>query len=126
AETRTEAAETRAEKAESRTEAAETALQRVIEKDFAVVQTTASHAPKVSNKGELDSLTERQREILKLIAQGENTKSIAAALELSPKTVEYHRMKLMDSLKIHDVAGLVRFAVCVGLVEMTGGEGKAA
>jgi DNA-binding NarL/FixJ family response regulator len=73
----------------------------------------------------LEQLTERQREILCLIAQGQNTKTIAASLDLSPKTVEYHRAKLMDALKLHDVAGLVRFAIGAGLIKVTGGEGKA-
>ncbi|MGZ5528917.1 MAG: LuxR C-terminal-related transcriptional regulator [Limisphaerales bacterium] len=114
AETRTELAETRTEKAETRTEAAETALQRLIEKDFAIAKSPLIATPNVSMKGELDRCTERQRAILKLIAEGKNTKSIAAALELSPKTVEYHRMKLMVALKIQDIAGLVKFAVSVG------------
>jgi DNA-binding NarL/FixJ family response regulator len=73
----------------------------------------------------LEQLTERQRDILCLIAQGQNTKTIAASLDLSPKTIEYHRAKLMDALKLHDVAGLVRFAIGAGLIKMTGGEGKA-
>jgi DNA-binding NarL/FixJ family response regulator len=59
----------------------------------------------------LDRLTERQREILQLIAEGQTTKGIALTLKLSPKTVEYHRMQLMQSLKIFDVPGLVRFAL---------------
>ena len=61
-------------------------------------------------------MTSRQREILQLIAEGQNTKQIAEILQVSPKTVEYHRMKLMDCLKIHDVPGLVRFAMQFGLL----------
>ena len=79
-----------------------------------------------SELGKDFALMDHQREILRLIAQGENTKTIAANLELSPKTVEYHRAKLMDALKLHDVAGLVRFAIGTGLIKVTGGEGKAA
>jgi DNA-binding CsgD family transcriptional regulator len=67
-------------------------------------------------KGPLGRLTNRQREILQLIAQGQNTKQIAAILKISPKTVEYHRMKIMDYLNIHDVPGLVRFALRAGLI----------
>lgn len=67
-------------------------------------------------EGPLDRLTERQREILQLIAEGHNTKGIAATLKVSPKTVEYHRIRLMKVLNVHDVAGLVRFAIRVGLV----------
>ncbi|MEY2427545.1 MAG: hypothetical protein QOJ40_430 [Verrucomicrobiota bacterium] len=67
-------------------------------------------------KGPLDRLTGRQREILQLIAEGQTTKSIGLILKVSPKTVEYHRAKLMDSLNIHDVPGLVRLALGVGLI----------
>jgi len=67
-------------------------------------------------KSPLEELTGRQREILQLIAEGQNTKGIAEILKVSPKTVEYHRMKLMDCLNIHNVPGLVRFALRVGLL----------
>ncbi|MBI2947819.1 MAG: response regulator transcription factor [Verrucomicrobia bacterium] len=58
----------------------------------------------------LEYLTPRQREILQLIAEGRNTKEIAAVTRLSAKTVEFHRAQLMDRLDIHDVPGLVRYA----------------
>ena len=64
----------------------------------------------------LDRLTPRHREVLQLIAEGQTTKEIAARLKLSVKTVETHRAQLMDRLDIHDVAGLVRFAIRVGLI----------
>jgi DNA-binding NarL/FixJ family response regulator len=64
----------------------------------------------------LEQLTERQREILQLIAEGQTTKAIALILKVSPKTVEYHRAQLMDRLKIHDIPGLVRFALRTGLI----------
>ena len=64
----------------------------------------------------MEQLTERQRDILQLIAEGQTTKGIALVLKLSPKTVEYHRMQLMQRLNIFDVPGLVRFAVRAGLV----------
>jgi DNA-binding NarL/FixJ family response regulator len=67
-------------------------------------------------KSPLEQLTGRQREILQLIAEGQNTKSIGDILKVSPKTVEYHRMKLMTGLNVHDVPGLVRFALRVGLI----------
>jgi len=63
-----------------------------------------------------DLLTPRQREILQLVAEGKSTKEIAQALDLSTKTVETHRAQLMDRLDIHDVAGLVRYAIRAGLV----------
>jgi DNA-binding NarL/FixJ family response regulator len=64
----------------------------------------------------LEQLTSRQREILQLIAEGKNTKEIAAELDISIKTVESHRLQLMDRLNIHDVPGLVRYAIRSGLV----------
>ena len=64
----------------------------------------------------LERLSERQRDILQLIAEGQTTKAIALILKLSPKTVEYHRMQLMQRLNIFDIPGLVRFAVRTGLV----------
>jgi len=67
-------------------------------------------------KTPLESLSERQREILQLIAEGQTTKAIALVLKVSPKTVEYHRAKLMEQLKIFDVPGLVRFALQSGLI----------
>ena len=67
-------------------------------------------------KSPLEQLTARQREVLQLIAEGRNTKEIADILGVSPKTVEYHRIKLMDALNLHDIPGLVRFALRAGLV----------
>ena len=54
--------------------------------------------------------------MLRLIAEGETTKAIARLLGVSVKTVETHRSQLMDRLDIHDVAGLVRHAIRIGLV----------
>jgi DNA-binding NarL/FixJ family response regulator len=65
----------------------------------------------------LARLTDRQREILHRIAEGENTKEIASRLGVSVKTVESHRLQLMARLDIHDVPGLVRYAVRNGLVD---------
>lgn len=64
----------------------------------------------------LARLSGRQREILQLIAEGCTTKDIAQRLNLSVKTVETHRAQLMERLEIHDVPGLVRLAIRVGLV----------
>ncbi len=100
-----------------------TALQRVTLGEFYLSQEISSRLPKnfaldgiASRKNPLDQLTGRQREILQLIAEGQNTKGIAELLKVSPKTIEYHRMKLMDCLNLHDVPGLVRFALRVGLI----------
>jgi DNA-binding NarL/FixJ family response regulator len=67
-------------------------------------------------KSALEQLTGRQREVLQLIAEGQNTKGIGDILKVSPKTVEYHRTKLMSGLNLHDIPGLVRFALRVGLI----------
>ena len=65
----------------------------------------------------LERLTSRQREILQMIAEGKNTKEIASTLEISVKTVEAHRLQLMERLDIHDVPGLVRYAIRNGMVD---------
>ncbi|HXB54640.1 MAG TPA: response regulator transcription factor [Vicinamibacteria bacterium] len=64
----------------------------------------------------LDALTPRQREILQLAAEGHSSKEIAERLGVSYRTVEAHRAQLMERLGVHDLAGLVRFAVRVGLI----------
>jgi DNA-binding NarL/FixJ family response regulator len=66
--------------------------------------------------GPYQRLTDRQREILQLIAEGKNTKEIAHLLKISVKTAEAHRLQLMNRLDIHDVAGLVRYAIRTGLI----------
>lgn len=63
-------------------------------------------------------LTARQREILRLIADGASTKQIAGDLEVSVKTVESHRAQIMAKLDIHDTAGLVRYAIRHGISEL--------
>jgi DNA-binding NarL/FixJ family response regulator len=62
------------------------------------------------------SLTPRQRQILQLIAEGKCTKEIAFALQISVKTVETHRVQLMDRLNIHDIPGLVKYAIRTGMI----------
>jgi DNA-binding NarL/FixJ family response regulator len=64
----------------------------------------------------VELLTPRQREILQLIAEGKSTRDIAETLHLSVKTVETHRAQLMERLDIHDVAGLIRYALKKGLI----------
>ncbi len=63
-----------------------------------------------------EQLTPRQREILQLVAESRSSKEVAAMLSLSVKTVEAHRSQIMERLGIHDLAGLVRYAIRVGLV----------
>ena len=61
-------------------------------------------------------LTVRQREVLKLVAEGWQNKEIAAFLHISLKTVEYHRARIMNTLDIHTSAGLTRYAIRHGVV----------
>ena len=63
-------------------------------------------------------LTPRQMEVLTLIAHGSSTREVAIALNIAVKTVETHRAQLMERLNIHDVAGLVRYAIKKGLVNL--------
>lgn len=71
-------------------------------------------------KSPLEQLSDRQREVLQLIAEGQNTKEIAVIMKVSPKTVEYHRKKMMETLNVHDIPRLVRFALRTGLVAEEG------
>lgn len=66
----------------------------------------------------LEVLTERQKEILKLIAEGYSTKEIANKLNLSVKTVETHKSQIMDKLGIYDIPGLVKYAIKHGLTDI--------
>lgn len=67
---------------------------------------------------ELEVLTPRQRQVLQLVAEGLGTREVAERLHVSIKTVETHRAQLMDRLGIHDVPGLVRFAIRTGIVNI--------
>jgi DNA-binding NarL/FixJ family response regulator len=67
--------------------------------------------------GPYELLTTRQREVLQLIAEGNTTKAIAERTKLSVNTVEAHRTNIMNRLNIHDVAGLVRYAISKGIIQ---------
>jgi DNA-binding NarL/FixJ family response regulator len=69
---------------------------------------------------ELIRITGRQREVLQLIGEGKSTKEIATLLRISVNTVKTHRMKLMEKLGVHEVTGVVRYAVKIGLVYKLG------
>ena len=62
-------------------------------------------------------LSSREMEVLQLIAEGQANKQIAAELDISVKTVEKHRQSVMDKLRIHDTAGLTRYAISAGIIE---------
>ena len=63
------------------------------------------------------SLSSRQREVLQLLAEGRSAKEIATILNISAKTVEYHKYRMMDDLGIKTAAELTRYAVKQGIVE---------
>jgi len=66
---------------------------------------------------EFSKLTNREREVLKLISEGYTSRQIAEMLFISVKTVDNHRANIMNKLDIHDTAGLVRYAIRIGLVD---------
>ncbi len=65
-----------------------------------------------------DPLTDRERQVLQLVAEGNTTKEIALQLGVAAKTAETHRVKVMEKLDIHSTAGLVRYAIRRGLVQV--------
>jgi DNA-binding NarL/FixJ family response regulator len=71
-----------------------------------------------SGRGLVARLTGRQREVLQLVAKGLSSKDIAVRLDISPKTVDTHRLDLMEKLKLHSVAELTKFALREGFVSL--------
>lgn len=67
-----------------------------------------------------ESLSTREREIVKLIAESHSSKEIASLLNISVKTVETHRVNIMRQLDLHDVAALTRYAIAKGWVDPRG------
>jgi DNA-binding NarL/FixJ family response regulator len=67
----------------------------------------------------LHKLTQRQVEVLRMVAEGHRTRDIANRLGLSVKTVESHRGEIMKRLRLHDVVSLARYAIRVGLIPLT-------
>jgi DNA-binding NarL/FixJ family response regulator len=67
-----------------------------------------------------EQLTPRQREILRGVAKGLSSKEIAAQLSIAEKTVSNHRARIMERIGVHDVAGLTRYAISLGLVDPEG------
>lgn len=73
-----------------------------------------------SNKEEsgLGALNDQERAILQLVVEGKSSHQIAATLHLSPKTVDSYRSRIMQKLNIHDIPGLVKFAIQQGLITL--------
>jgi len=73
-----------------------------------------------TESGDFDSLnilTNREREVLQLIAEGHTNKDIARILKLSIKTIDVHRSHIMDKLHIHDITGIVKYSIRKGLIK---------
>jgi DNA-binding NarL/FixJ family response regulator len=74
---------------------------------------------RVSEPGETkDRLTSREREVVRLIAEGKSSKDVGAALKMSVKTVETHRANVMRKLQVHSVSELVRYAIRNQIVQV--------
>lgn len=71
--------------------------------------------PVAVNSSAFASLSNREREVLQMIAEGKSTKEIATALFVSVKTIETHRQQIMNKLNIHSIAGLTKYAIREGL-----------
>jgi DNA-binding NarL/FixJ family response regulator len=63
------------------------------------------------------TLSDRERQVLQLVAEGNSTKEVACALGISVKTAESHRVHIMEKLNIHQIAGLVRYAIRQGIIQ---------
>jgi DNA-binding NarL/FixJ family response regulator len=69
-----------------------------------------------ASRGAADGLTDRQREVLQLLAEGKQVKEIAAILKLSPKTVEFHKYRIMDVIGAHTLAEIALYAARQGII----------
>jgi DNA-binding NarL/FixJ family response regulator len=99
----------------------EVAIERVLQGEKYLSPSIAPEASLELSKSAVEPITDltpRQVEVLTLISAGSSTKDIARTLNISVKTVETHRAQLMERLNIHDVAGLVRYAIKKGLVNI--------
>lgn len=86
-------------------------LAKLLVKDY------LSQERETANRSTLDGLTEREQEVLSLLAEGHNNAEIASALVISPKTVERHRENIMRKLNLHSRAELVRYAIRKGIIK---------
>ncbi|MDR7418660.1 MAG: response regulator transcription factor [Armatimonadota bacterium] len=83
-----------------------------------LVHEYASDEAREDERKRFDGLTERERQVVRLIANGKTNREIAEILHISVKTVETHRTHIMEKLDLHDRAHLVRYAVRKGLIEL--------
>ena len=76
------------------------------------------HRLSKADTSDADILTDREREVLQLMAEGKSTKQIALKLHISVKTVETHRRQIMNKLNIHTIAELTKYAIRKGLTAL--------
>lgn len=82
-----------------------------------VIDEYLQRAGEAKRRGAFELLTDREREVLQLIAEGNSTRGIAGRLFISTKTVETHRSNLMEKLDLHGTADLTRYAIRMGIVD---------
>jgi DNA-binding NarL/FixJ family response regulator len=82
---------------------------------------SASNSARCKLKRAMTDLTPRQREVLQLVAEGRSTKDIAGLLNVSVKTVEFHKARLLEQLGLHSTAALIKFAIAEGLASEDSG-----
>lgn len=99
-------------------EAARAALRgdTYVSKSIAAMVQRARHAQSAGRPGSSDGLTDRQREVLQLLAEGKQVKQVATLLGVSPKTVEFHKYRIMETIGAGTIAELARYAVKHGIV----------
>lgn len=88
-----------------------------ISKSIAKSVERAREIKQTNSRSAQDLLTHRQREILQLLAEGKQVKEIAGVLKISPKTVEFHKYRIMNLLGLRTIADLARYAQKLGMVE---------
>ncbi|MDF0664786.1 MAG: response regulator transcription factor [Nitrospira sp.] len=84
-----------------------------------VLAATLQSTENQPSKALVSSLTQRQREVLQLVAEGKSTKAIASLLNISVKTVEFHKFRIMSELDLHSTAELIKYAIAEGLVSVS-------
>jgi DNA-binding NarL/FixJ family response regulator len=83
-----------------------------------MIDTYVQQREAVEAKSPLERLSSRERQVLQLVVEGKSSKEIADILHLSPKSVETYRSRLMQKLGVHDIPGLVKFAIQHGLTTL--------
>jgi DNA-binding NarL/FixJ family response regulator len=83
-----------------------------------LIEEFLKHANQAAPSGHLAELTDREREVLQLIAEGYSSREIADKLQVSVKTVGVHRTNLMEKLEIHNISDLVKYALRKGIIRL--------